>query len=86
MVDTHKSGGAIILDDDDDSDKSQNADGSITNQSSSSSSSSESEDTKEYGEDVLYCEECGFSKDRKESSWFPGDACPKCREGYLSAD
>lgn len=86
MVDKTRQGGAIILEND--SDKSQNADGTITNDSSSDTSDTtdSEEESHDYGEDVIYCEECGFSKDREESSWFPGDACPRCKEGYLSAD
>lgn len=88
MVDQTRQGGAIILEDKD-SDNSQNADGSIdkSNNVEDSESPDESEDrSADYGEDVIYCEECGYSKDRSESSWFPGDSCPQCQEGYLSAD
>lgn len=86
MVDQTHKGGAIILEDDS-TDKSQNADGSITEgDNEDRNEDSGSDDSEEYGENVLYCEECDFNKDKSESSWFPGDACPKCREGYLSAD
>jgi rubrerythrin len=88
MVDNTRQGGAIILEDED-SDKSQNADGSITGSKNVEDSSSQDESenkSADYGEDVIYCEECGYSKDRSESNWFPGDSCPKCHEGYLSAD
>lgn len=83
-MDANKQGGAIFLEGDSTS-QTQNEDGSVTEYPSEESVDEDDSFTPDR-ENVLFCESCGFVKDRKESSWFPGDACPDCKDDYLSAD